>query len=92
MSAMDEHAEELEHYETMMGPHRGKLAVALDMVTNALVLVGQHGVYCHTNRDPDLPVMDIRVITAELTKAKQLIQTVMEGIRAERDSAAKAGS
>jgi len=36
--------------------------------------------------------MDIRVITAELTKAKQLIQTVMEGIRAERDSAAKAGS
>ena len=92
MSDLDQHADELDHYETMMGPHRGKLAVALDMVTNALVLVGQHGVYCHTNRDPDLPVMDIRVITAELTKAKQLIQTVMEGIRAERDSAAKAGS
>lgn len=92
MSALDDHAEELEHYETMMGPYRGKLAVALDMVTNALVLVGQHGVYCHTNRDPDLPVMDIRVITAELTKAKQLIQTVMEGIRADRDSAANAGS
>jgi hypothetical protein len=92
MSAQDEHAEQLEHYETMMGPHRGKLAVALDMVTNALVLVGQHGVYCHTNRDPDLPVMDIRVITAELTKAKQLIQTVMEGIRAERDSAANSAS
>ncbi len=93
MSDLDQHADELDHYETMMGPHRGKLAVALDMVTNALVLVGQHGVYCHTNRDADVPVMDIRVITAELTKAKQLIQTVMEGIRAEReDAAGKASS
>ncbi|MGA8037572.1 MAG: hypothetical protein WA823_00990 [Candidatus Acidiferrales bacterium] len=87
MSALDEHAEELDHYETMLGPHRGKLAVALDMVTNALVLVGQHGVYCHANRDPDTPVMDIRVITLELTKAKQLIQAVMENLRAERDAA-----
>jgi hypothetical protein len=87
MSDLDQHADELDHFETMMGPHRGKLAVALDMVTNALVLVGQHGVYCHTNRDADVPVMDIRVITAELTKAKQLIQTVMEGIRAEREDA-----
>jgi hypothetical protein len=87
MSDLDQHADELDHFETMMGTHRGKLAVALDMVTNALVLVGQHGVYCHTNRDADVPVMDIRVITAELTKAKQLIQTVMEGIRAEREDA-----
>jgi hypothetical protein len=87
MSALDEHADELDQYETMMGPHRGKLAVSLDLVTNALVLVGQHGVYCHTNRDPDTPVMDIRVITAELTKAKQLIQAVMENLRAEREAA-----
>ncbi len=87
MSALDEHAEELDHYETMLGPHRGKLAVSLDLVTNALVLVGQHGVYCHTNRDPETPVMDIRVITLELTKAKQLIQAVMENLRAERDAA-----
>lgn len=86
MSASHEHREELEHYETMMGPHRGRLAVSLDLVTNALVLVGQHGIYCHTNRDADVPVMDIRVITAELTKAKQLIQDVMESIRAERDA------
>ncbi len=87
MSALDDHKDEIEHYETMMGPHRGRLAVSLDLVTNALVLVGQHGVYCHTNRDPDTPVMDIRVITAELTKAKQLIQSVMETLRAERDAA-----
>jgi hypothetical protein len=85
MPAFDEHKDELEHYETMMGPHRGRLAVSLDLLTNALVLVGQHGVYCHTNRDPDVPVMDIRIIQAEINKAKELIQSVMEAMRAERD-------
>ena len=85
MPAFDEHKNELEHYETMMGPHRGRLAVSLDLLTNALILVGQHGVYCHTNRDPDVPVMDIRIIQAEIGKAKELIQSVMEAIRAERD-------
>jgi hypothetical protein len=86
MTAFQDHREELEHYETMMGPHRGRLAVTLDLLTNALVLVGQHGVYCHTNSDPDLPVMDIRIITQEIGKAKELIQSVMEGLRAERES------
>jgi hypothetical protein len=85
MPAFDEHKAELEHYETMMGPHRGRLAVTLDLLTNALVLVGQHGVYCHTNRDPNVPVMDIRIIQAEINKAKELIQSVMEAMRAERD-------
>ena len=85
MPVFDEHKDELEHYETMMGPHRGRLAVSLDLLTNALVLVGQHGVYCHTNRDPNVPVMDIRIIQAEIGKAKELIQSVMEAMRAERD-------
>jgi hypothetical protein len=85
MPAFDEHKDELEHYETMMGPHRGRLAVSLDLLTNALILVGQHGVYCHTNRDPDVPVMDIRIIQAEIGKAKELIQSVMEAMRIERD-------
>jgi hypothetical protein len=85
MPAFDEHKDELEHYETMMGPHRGRLAVSLDLLTNALILVGQHGVYCHTNRDPDVPVMDIRIIQAEINKAKELIQSVMEAMRTERD-------
>jgi hypothetical protein len=84
MTAFNDHREELEHYETMMGPHRGRLAVTLDLLTNALVLVGQHGVYCHTNRDPNLPVMDIRLVTQEISNAKELIQSVMEGLRAEK--------
>ncbi len=85
MPAFDDPQEELAHHEQMMGPHRGRLAVALDHLTNALVLVGQHGVYCHSHRDPELPTMDIQLITDELRKAKELIQSVMEALRAERE-------
>jgi hypothetical protein len=86
MSVFEEHHDELEHYETMMGPWRGRLAVSLDLLTNALVLVGQHGVYCHSVREPDKPAMDVQLVQKELAKAKQLIQSVMEGLRSERES------
>jgi hypothetical protein len=85
MSVFDDHKEELEHYEQMLGRQRGRLAVSLDRLTNALVLVGQHGVYCHSLRDPAMPTMDIQLITAELRKAKELIQSVMEELRAQRE-------
>lgn len=85
MSVFDDHRDELEHYETMMGPWRGRLAVSLDLVTNALVLVGQHGVYCRSTREPEKPALDIQQIQQELAKAKQLIQNVMQGLRDERD-------
>jgi len=86
VSAFDEHKEELEQYEQMMGTYRGRLAVSLDRLTNAMVLVGQHGVYCHSNRDPEKPTIDIQLITQELRKAKELIQSVMEELRAQREN------
>ena len=86
MSAFDEHKEELEHYQQMLGAHRGRLAVTLDRLTSAMILVGQHGVYCHSNRDPQKPTMDIQLITEELRKAKELIQSVMEELRVQREN------
>jgi ssDNA-binding Zn-finger/Zn-ribbon topoisomerase 1 len=84
MTAFDEHREELERYEQMFGRDRGRLAVSLDRITNALVLVGQHGVYCTSQRNPALPSMDLRMISHELTNAKELIQSVMAEIRKAR--------
>jgi hypothetical protein len=84
MSAFEEHQEELEHYEQMFGRERGRLAVSLDRVTNALVLVGQHGVYCTSQRNPTVPAMDLRIIAQELAHAKELIQSVMEELRKTR--------
>jgi hypothetical protein len=87
MSAFQEHREELEHYEQMFGKDRGRLAVSLDRITNALVLVGQHGVYCTSQRNPTVPAMDLRMIDRELKHAKELIQAVMEEIKKARQSA-----
>jgi hypothetical protein len=81
MSAFQEHKEELEHYEQMFGRERGRLAVSLDRITNALVLVGQHGVYCTSQRNPAVPAMDLRMIHQELVHAKELVQSVMEELR-----------
>jgi hypothetical protein len=86
MSAFTEHQDELEHYEQMFGKERGRLAVGLDLLTNALVLVGQHGVYCTSQRNPTVPAMDIRMITQELVHAKELVQSVMEEIRQAREA------
>jgi hypothetical protein len=84
MSAFQEHQKELEHYEQMFGRERGRLAVSLDRLTNALVLVGQHGVYCTSQRNPAVPAMDLRMINQELVHAKELVQSVMEDMRLAR--------
>jgi hypothetical protein len=81
MPVFDEKREELEHYETMMGVPRGRLAVTMDMITDAMALVGQHGVYCQSQRWPGRPVMDIQMVMKNLTDAKELIQSVMEKLK-----------
>ena len=87
MNAFDEHQEDLARFELMYGRERGRLAVSLDRMTNALVLVGQHGVYCRSERNPRLPAMDVRIITQELEHAKQLVQSVMEELKRSRNKA-----
>jgi hypothetical protein len=81
MSAFEQYQDELEHFERMFGRERGRLAVSLDRLTNALVLVGQHGVYCASQRNPAVPAMDIRIVAQELAHAKELVQSVMEELR-----------
>ncbi len=78
MSIYQERREELEKYELMMGRDRGRLAVTLDCITDALVLVGQHGVYCQSVRQLGKPAMDIQLIAKSLTDAKELISSVLE--------------
>src|SRR5882757_8833909 len=92
MPVFDEKQEELEHYETMMGVPRGRLAVTMDLVTDAMSLVGQHGVYCQSQRWPGKPVMDIKIVMKNLTDAKELIQSVMEELRTKASSSGTSSS
>jgi hypothetical protein len=87
VSVFHERREELEKYEFMMGAARGRLAVSLDVLTDALVLIGQHGVYCVSNRNPSKPALDLQTVLGEINGAKELIQSVMEELRREREAA-----
>jgi hypothetical protein len=86
MSVFDEKRAELERYEFMMGVERGRLAVALDLLTDSLILVGQHGVYCASSRDPARPALDLQAVLSGMVDAKALIQSVMEELRGKRDA------
>ncbi len=81
MSIYDERGGDLERYEFSMGTERGRLAVTLDLLTDALVLVGQHGVYCQSARQPGRPAMDIQMISKCLADAKDLVSGVMESLK-----------
>jgi hypothetical protein len=86
MSVYQERKDELERYEFMMGRERGRLAVTLDCITDALVLVGQHAVYCQSARQIGKPAMDIQLISKSLADAKELITSVLEGMKSQSES------
>ena len=85
MSAVfDEHRAALEQHEFMLGLERGRLAVTLDLLTDALILIGQHGVYCTSSRNPNVPALDVQAVLHNVTGAKELIQSVMQELEQKR--------
>jgi hypothetical protein len=84
MSIFHDRRDELEKFEFMMGPARGRLAVSLDALTDALILIGQHGVYCTSNRNPSKPALDLETVMSEINGAKELIQSVMQELERAR--------
>ena len=84
MSVFDEKRAELEQHEMMMGVERGRLAVARDLLTDSLILVGQHGVYCASSRNPARPALDLQAVLEGMEGAKALIQSVMEELRVKK--------
>jgi hypothetical protein len=86
MDIFDEKRTELERHEFMMGKERGRLAVALDVLTDALILVGQHGVYCTSSRNTNKPALDLQAVLSGMEGAKALIQSVMEELRVQREA------
>ncbi len=86
-SSIAHRRDDLERFEFMMGAERGRLAVTLDMLTDALILIGQHGVYCTSTRNPSKPALDLEVVLGEIGGAKELIQSVMEQLRLKSEAA-----
>ena len=87
MSVFYDRQAELEKYEFMMGEARGRLAVTLDVLTDALILVGQHGVYCASARNPGVPAVDLQAVLGNINGAKELVAAVMERLRLDQEAA-----
>lgn len=81
-SVFTDKRDELERSEFQYGLEAGRLAVSLDLLTDALVMAGQHGVYCQSARQPGKPAMDIQLIQRQLEQAKELVRSVMDQLRA----------
>jgi hypothetical protein len=79
--SLEDRRVEIEKYQFMMGTARGQLAVSLDALTDALVLIGQHGVYCVSARNPTKPALDLQTVMNEISDAKLLVQQVMEELK-----------
>ena len=71
----------LDRYQVQMGTTRGQLATALDILTDALTLVGQHGVYCRNPRQPKQPAMDVHLVMEQIDESKGLIIAVMKELK-----------
>ena len=86
MSVFWDRKDELEKYEFMMGTARGRLAVSLDVLTDSLALVGQHGVYCTSSRNPAVPALDLQAVMRGINDAKELIGSAMEELRRAKEA------
>lgn len=83
-SVFREYRDSLERSEFQFGVEGGRLAVSLDLLTDALVMVGQHGVYCQSARQPGKPAMDIQIVTRHLEHAKELVASVLAEVQAKK--------
>ena len=84
---LEHYAEARERYEFQLGPVRGRLATALDILTDALSLVGQHGVYCRSQRQPQQPSMDVRLILSQIEDSKGLVIEAMQALAPPKNQA-----
>lgn len=82
---MKPYRDRLERYQFQMGSARGRLATALDILTDSLALVGQHGVYCRRAGRPDQEALDIRLVMNQIENSKELIIETLEELRRQKD-------
>jgi len=83
MSTHDEYKDRLEDNEFMLGKSRGRLAVTLDILTDALLVAGNHSIYCRTSDKDDKPSTDMQAINDRIELAKRMVQSVMQELEKE---------
>lgn len=78
---MPDYEDQLARYQFQMGSARGRLATALDLLTDALALTGQHGIYCRHPSHSEEPATDLRLVMRQIEDSKGLIIETMEELK-----------
>ena len=78
---MEKYRELMDRYQFQMGSARGRLATVLDILTDALTLVGQHGVYCRSGGDGPKATLDVRMVMDQMEGSKDLIMETMKELK-----------
>jgi hypothetical protein len=79
MSLSPEQNNKLDDYQFMLGADAGRLALAMDQLTDAMAMVGQHTVHCRVEKGPRAgeATLDVMELINTLQEAKSLVQETM---------------
>lgn len=75
--------EQLDNYQIQYGPDAGRLALALDRLTDVMTQLGQHKVYCRVEKGARAgqPPLDLVEALDTLQLAKGLVQQTLLQLR-----------
>lgn len=76
--------EKLEDMETQYGPTAGKLAMAMDLMTEAEIAAGQLAIYCRNSMNPSKPHPDLEQVQACVKAVRQLVKGAFREERAKK--------
>lgn len=73
MSVFKERADLLDDMQFKFGPTLGRVAAAVDILSDAQIAVGTHAAYCKRPSNPTLPTRDIEDVLLLLSHVKELL-------------------
>ena len=78
MSVFTERADLLEPLEFKWGRRRGRVAAAMDLLTDLSVMLGTHTAYCQAARQSPRPSTDLLLAMRQAEHAKELLASLLE--------------
>jgi hypothetical protein len=83
MSVFVDRHELVEPLEFKWGRQRGRLAAAMDILSDLAVVLGSHSAYCRAPRHSDRPARDVEAALEHVQHAKELVASLLEDANAE---------
>jgi hypothetical protein len=77
MSVFVDRHDLVEPLEFKWGRRRGRLAAAMDILSDLAVVLGTHSAYCRAARQSDRPPQDVQAALEHIQHAKELIASLL---------------